>query len=30
MARAVQQIRPIVHLPMVLGVLWRLEVATVG
>jgi hypothetical protein len=29
MALAVQQIRPIAHLPLVLGVLRRLEVATV-
>jgi hypothetical protein len=29
MARAVQQIRPIAHLPLVLGVLRHLEVATV-
>ena len=29
MAIAVQQIRPVAHLPLVLGVLQRLEVATV-
>ena len=29
MAIAVQQIRPIAHLPLILGVLQRLEVATV-
>ena len=29
MAIAVQQIHPVAHLPLVLGVLWRLEVATV-
>jgi hypothetical protein len=29
MAMAVQQIRPIAHLPLVLGVLRRLEVATI-
>jgi hypothetical protein len=29
MASAVQPIHPVAHLPWVLGVLWRLEVATV-
>jgi hypothetical protein len=29
MALAVQQIRPVAHLPLLLGVLRRLEVATV-
>jgi hypothetical protein len=29
MVLAVQQVHPVAHLPLVVGVLWRLEVVTV-